>query len=75
MGNPYSNVKTFAKATVDEARAAIRGDEPVPAAEVSRRLGLCRSCQNLDSGICRVCSCIVEIKARYRTQSCPQGRW
>lgn len=75
MADPYSNVKSFVRATADEARAVVRGAEPVPAAEVRRRLGICGACPNLAGGVCAACSCIVALKARYRTQACPEGRW
>jgi len=76
MADPYSNVKSFARATFAEARAAMRGEDPVPPGEVSRRLGRCHSCPHLSAlGVCGVCGCIMAIKARYRTGACPQGRW
>lgn len=45
----------------------------------NRRLGKCLDCSYLEYGTtCMLCGCIVQVKAKYRTGSCPhpqQSRW
>ena len=36
-----------------------------------KRLGFCRECGNLQSGMCRVCGCYVELRAAMRVRGCP----
>lgn len=35
------------------------------------RLAFCRECDNLISGICRVCGCFVEMRTVMKKNSCP----
>lgn len=37
----------------------------------SMRLGLCRECQHLISGVCMKCGCYVELRAAFKRQRCP----
>ena len=41
------------------------------------RLALCKECDNLAQGMCRICGCYVELRAVMRKNSCPMGtpRW
>ena len=39
-------------------------------AEYARRLALCRACQQLLEGTCRLCGCYVEIRAAKRNMHC-----
>ena len=39
--------------------------------EYRRRLELCRQCDKLLAGMCRVCGCFVEILAANRNGFCP----
>lgn len=45
--------------------------------EYERRLSLCKECESLLSGMCRVCGCFVAMRAAVKTHSCPgvQKRW
>lgn len=45
--------------------------------EYERRLTVCQSCDNLLSGMCRICGCYVELRAAIEVQCCPdaQERW
>ena len=50
----------------------------VPDEVYSSRLGICQSCDNLLSGMCRKCGCYVEVRARLRDGECPDydnKRW
>ena len=37
-----------------------------------RRLGLCRDCDNLMEGMCRICGCFVELRAVMKKNGCPK---
>ena len=39
------------------------------------RLSLCRECDQLNNGTCMGCGCLVELKAAYRGEHCPFGKW
>ena len=39
------------------------------------RLAACKACDQLNTGTCMGCGCLVELRAAYRSQHCPFGRW
>ena len=41
------------------------------------RLGQCARCENLLSGMCRLCGCFVELRAALKVRKCPDlpRRW
>ena len=39
--------------------------------EYARRLDCCRACDNLMSGMCRICGCYVELRAVMKKNICP----
>ncbi len=45
--------------------------------EYERRLALCRECESLMEGMCRICGCYVEMRAAIRARRCPgtEKRW
>ena len=47
-------------------------DLKVPDPVYEDRLELCRSCEKLISGMCRICGCYVELRAVMRKNGCPQ---
>lgn len=52
---------------------AIRAPQEVTA----RRLGVCRTCDHLRSGMCELCGCYVELRAAKLPLRCPDlpSRW
>ncbi len=48
-------------------------DEEIKAGsgEYERRLNICRECDNLLSGMCRICGCFIELRAVIAKNSCP----
>lgn len=48
-----------------------------PEPEYSRRLALCIECEKLQSGMCRVCGCFVEVRAAKIHNGCPdiEKKW
>ena len=49
-------------------------DIKTPKEEYEARLGLCTECENLLSGMCRICGCYVELRAAVQSQYCPAVR-
>ena len=41
----------------------------------ARRLEACRACDQLNSGTCMGCGCLVELKAAYKNEKCPYKKW
>ena len=37
----------------------------------NERLGKCKNCDNLISGVCMKCGCYVEFRAAFKKQKCP----
>ena len=52
-------------------------EDKVPDEEYERRLSLCKECDSLLQGMCRICGCYVEMRAVMRVRGCPQtpSRW
>lgn len=46
-------------------------EDKVSEAEYQSRLELCRNCENLISGMCRICGCYVEMRAAMKIRHCP----
>ena len=46
-------------------------DIKTPAAEYEHRLQLCKDCEELQNGMCRVCGCFVEMRAAAAKNYCP----
>ena len=45
--------------------------------EYDARLELCKECEKLIGGMCRVCGCFVEVRAAKKSEHCPgiPRRW
>ena len=39
------------------------------------RLEQCRHCDQLNSGTCMGCGCLVELRAAYKREKCPFRKW
>ena len=39
--------------------------------EIQERLDLCRACDSLINGMCKICGCYVEVRASKSGQNCP----
>lgn len=60
------------------ATALIHGEQVLASSEErERRLAICRGCEHLDGGRCKVkgCGCFVEAKSRLLSETCPLGFW
>ncbi len=66
-----------ARSAVAELKARISGQPEVPADEIARRLAICQACANFIPGQnrCSLCGCYAALKARMRSQHCPESQW
>ena len=57
--------------------AQIDKDLKVEDEEYQDRLAKCKECDNLLSGMCRICGCFVEMRAVKKKNHCPavEKRW
>lgn len=46
-------------------------DIKTPDTLYEERLALCKQCDSLLNGMCRVCGCFVEMRAAVKTNQCP----
>lgn len=46
-------------------------DDKVPDEIYEKRLDVCKTCNNLLNGMCRLCGCYVEMRAVMKIRSCP----
>lgn len=60
----------------DLAKDAILGEvEYVSTEEKRQRLIKCNSCEHNKMQICKMCGCMVQMKATLKKASCPLGKW
>ena len=45
--------------------------------DYEKRIEICRACQDFDDSLCRckVCGCLMKIKARLKSTKCPKNKW
>ena len=41
----------------------------------AERLEICRTCPDLQNGMCAQCGCFAEVRAAKKRLGCPIGRW
>lgn len=63
------NMRTYIKSLDEESKV----EDNI----YNNRLIICRECENLYEGMCRICGCFVEYRAALRIKSCPDvtPRW
>jgi len=63
------SMRTYIEGLAEEAKA----DELL----YGKRLEICRACENLYEGLCKLCGCYVEYRAALKIKSCPdlEPRW
>ena len=64
-------------ASIRDLIALLPEDKLTPREETSRRLAICRDCDQLRSGMCALCGCYVELRAAKGRMGCPAlpPRW
>ena len=55
--------------------ARIPADDKTSDEEYERRLSICKECEKLLSGMCRMCGCYVEMRAAIAVRDCPGKKW
>lgn len=65
----YKNMYTYIK-NIDE-------HIKTPAGAYEQRLEVCKTCESLLNGMCRICGCFVELRAAINKNYCPDAnrRW
>ena len=56
---------------IKEKIANLPEGDRVSSDEYEKRLGFCKDCDNLISGVCMKCGCYVEFRAAFKKQKCP----
>ncbi len=41
----------------------------------SDRLKICKKCKYNNNGMCMDCFCVIKLKVKIKSTSCPQGKW
>lgn len=57
--------------TVQAYVERLEEDIKTPKEEYGRRLGICKECEDLLGGMCRICGCYVELRAAVHSHYCP----
>jgi hypothetical protein len=42
---------------------------------VNHRITLCRACPHFNGHLCAKCGCLIAMKTRLTTSTCPEGKW
>lgn len=59
----YNNMKEYIGSIAEH----LKSDKEL----YENRLNICRKCDNLINGMCRVCGCFVEVRAAVKKNYCP----
>ena len=49
--------------------------QKAPDETYQNRLTQCEACDQLNTGTCMGCGCLVELKAAYKNEKCPYKKW
>ncbi|MDD3219077.1 MAG: DUF6171 family protein [Lachnospiraceae bacterium] len=52
--------------------AGLPAEDKVSDEVYEMRLGICKECENLLNGMCRICGCYVEMRASMKVKGCPE---
>lgn len=72
-----TQVQSAATAVFTECGAALSGQAAVDDETKAARIALCEQCAYfiVADRRCQKCGCWMEIKTRFRTATCPEGKW
>lgn len=72
-----SQIKSAAGALIAECGAALSGEAAVDLATKAARLTTCEACEYFITADrrCQKCGCWMELKAGFRTATCPESKW
>lgn len=65
-------IKNFAKSALTHVASGLA---EVSDEEREKRLAICRACDAYMDGRCGECGCILSIKSKWLTSTCPRGLW
>ena len=66
----------FAKACWKSLKAFFSNEDVIVSVEVTdKRTSRCYTCEHFDDGQCKLCTCYVHVKALFKQENCPIGRW
>lgn len=73
----FKMARSFAGAAAEEIKAIASGVDSISKEEKQKRLDICSSCDFFEKkhGRCKKCGCILLLKASWRSQECPIGKW
>ncbi len=60
---------------VENGLSNLKADDLTDDEICSKRLGICKECDNLNTGTCLACGCYVEIRAALKSGKCPEHKW
>ena len=63
----YRTIKEY----IDNLDSNIKADDLL----YESRLGICKECEMLLTGMCRSCGCYVEMRAIVEKNGCPRKKW
>ena len=68
-GDDFKGIYEYIEGLPEEIKA--------DSATYDRRIALCRACDSLVNGMCRLCGCFVETRAAKKVSRCaaPQEKW
>jgi len=75
LAQKIHNLIDFAK---EVARDKIDGKDVIISEDLfKKRFNICISCDYVskDKSICTACGCVINVKARFNSASCPKGYW
>lgn len=67
----YESAEGDILSDIKEKIAKLSESDKVSEDEYEKRLGFCKDCDNLISGVCMKCGCYVEFRAAFKKQKCP----
>jgi hypothetical protein len=70
----WAQTKSFATAVT---KHVLDGMSECTEKEFDARIEICKSCDQFDAASfrCNDCGCFLRTKAKWKTQSCPLGKW
>lgn len=75
--SPTTQAQSAAAAVAAECAAVLSGENAIDDATRATRIAACETCAFfiVTDRRCSKCGCWMEIKTRFRTATCPEGKW
>ena len=62
------------KGAIGIAKVVARVDK-LTESEIVNRYAECMDCTDNNCGLCNLCKCVIPLKIRVGSESCPKGNW